>query len=335
MIKEITLNYFQSLANDPNHRYKSWEHCHQFFRNNHQNLRDPAVLDHASLHLAFYLASWGMLRGGSFLLQKDYKVHKNFLQHVVMKEKYQVFFQGVVDIQLLLELIQDTTQSYFDEVKEVGGEEKEIQITDTLVTKILLGIFGNVPAYDRYFKYAAREHGISGSLNENSLQQLQRFYEEHIGDFEKVAQEIEQLVEVSYPPMKLVDMYLFNYGLIMDTEKYDVEKVKQMREFANEQAKTLSKVKSNGTPRKDGLLPRGSVVQSVREFILAKLEEERKTGVTHIDLKSSDIHRQMNFKDRLPSVCNAMNTVDGYRIEVIHETPSKLSSTNVVRYFFD
>lgn len=164
---------------------------------------------------------------------------------------------------------------------------------------------------------------------------MQRFYEEHKNDFEKASKEIEQLVEVPYPPMKLVDMYLFNYGLIMDTEKNDAEKVIQMREFANEQAKTLSKVKSNGTRRKDGLLPRGSVVQSVREFILAKLEEERKTGVAHIDIKSGDIHRQMNFKDRLPSVCNAMNTIDGYRIQVIHETPSKLSSTNVVRYFFD
>ena len=82
-------------------------------------------------------------------------------------------------------------------------------------------------------------------------------------------------------------------------------------------------------------MPRGSVTQSVREFILAKLEEERKTGVTHMDLKSGDIHRQMNFKNRLPIVCSAMNTVDGYRTQVIHETPSKLSSTNVVRYFLD
>jgi len=45
-------------------------------------------------------------------------------------------------------------------------------------------------------------------------------------------------------------------------------------------------------------MPRGSVTQSVREFILANLEEERKTVVTHMNLKFGDIHRQMNIKNR-------------------------------------
>lgn len=31
--------------------------------------------DYLSLQLAYYLASWGMLRGSSFLLWKDYKIH--------------------------------------------------------------------------------------------------------------------------------------------------------------------------------------------------------------------------------------------------------------------
>jgi hypothetical protein len=32
--------------------------------------------DALSLHLAFFLASWGMYRGSSFLLQKDYTIHR-------------------------------------------------------------------------------------------------------------------------------------------------------------------------------------------------------------------------------------------------------------------
>ncbi|WP_422122349.1 hypothetical protein DHX103_11105 [Planococcus sp. X10-3] len=67
MIQDTTLKYFQLLANDPHHRYKSWEHNYLFFRENHKHLDDEKISDHASLHLAFYLASWGMLRGGSFL----------------------------------------------------------------------------------------------------------------------------------------------------------------------------------------------------------------------------------------------------------------------------
>lgn len=43
-------------------------------------------LDYLSLQLAFYLASWGMYRGSSFLLQKYYRVHihveRDFMQQI-------------------------------------------------------------------------------------------------------------------------------------------------------------------------------------------------------------------------------------------------------------
>ena len=56
------------------HRYRSWEHCYQLLSGAgpERNLRNR---DTAALHLGFYLASWGMYRGSSFLLQRDYKVH--------------------------------------------------------------------------------------------------------------------------------------------------------------------------------------------------------------------------------------------------------------------
>ena len=39
------------------------------------------------LHLAFYLASWGMYRGSSFLLQKDYRVHYDVVKEI-LNERY-------------------------------------------------------------------------------------------------------------------------------------------------------------------------------------------------------------------------------------------------------
>ena len=56
------------------HRYRSWEHCYSYFR----RVRPDGLAadrDHAALQLAFYLASWGMYRGSSFLLQYAYTVH--------------------------------------------------------------------------------------------------------------------------------------------------------------------------------------------------------------------------------------------------------------------
>ena len=67
---------FASSTKQKNHRYLSWEHCYQQFRlvRLERDKKEPD-LDYLSLQLAFYLASWGMYRGSSFLLQRDYKVH--------------------------------------------------------------------------------------------------------------------------------------------------------------------------------------------------------------------------------------------------------------------
>src|ERR1022692_2990337 len=74
-IKNEILEFYDSLASDPNHQYRSWEHCYGYFRQRGA-LWTESQHDIASLHLAFYLASWGMYRGSSALLWKDYKIHK-------------------------------------------------------------------------------------------------------------------------------------------------------------------------------------------------------------------------------------------------------------------
>ena len=75
------LNKLETFENDTRNdqygRYRSWEHCYYIFnraRNNNAR-NNETYIDYLSLHLAFYLASWGMYRGSSFLLQRDYKVH--------------------------------------------------------------------------------------------------------------------------------------------------------------------------------------------------------------------------------------------------------------------
>ena len=66
--------YYNETVEDPHGRYLSWQHCYNAFTTNRGGL-DENTFDYLALHLAFYLASWGMYRGSSFLLQKDYKVH--------------------------------------------------------------------------------------------------------------------------------------------------------------------------------------------------------------------------------------------------------------------
>ncbi len=50
------------------------------------NINDEETIDMLALHLGFYLASWGMYRGSSFLLQKDYKVHVPIVKIIINNE---------------------------------------------------------------------------------------------------------------------------------------------------------------------------------------------------------------------------------------------------------
>lgn len=51
---------YDSMKDDPHHRYLSWEYCHEAFRLNRRPQID-ATIDYLCLHLAWYLASWGIV----------------------------------------------------------------------------------------------------------------------------------------------------------------------------------------------------------------------------------------------------------------------------------
>lgn len=83
-IRHNILTFHQQLESDKNHRYLSWEHCFLHCKN-HDAFSTEKDVDTASLHLAFYLASWGMYRGSSFLLWKDYRIHIPVVQELLSK----------------------------------------------------------------------------------------------------------------------------------------------------------------------------------------------------------------------------------------------------------
>jgi hypothetical protein len=85
LIINSAIGFYNDLREDENGRYRSWEHCYSHFYKARGN--KTADIDDLSLQLAFYLASWGMYRGSSFLLQKDYKVHIPVVKES-LKEKY-------------------------------------------------------------------------------------------------------------------------------------------------------------------------------------------------------------------------------------------------------
>ena len=84
LIIKSSTDFYNGLKADENGRYRSWEHCYSHF----MKARGKKNVDYGylSLQLAFYLASWGMYRGSSFLLQKDYKVHVPVVKELLSKK---------------------------------------------------------------------------------------------------------------------------------------------------------------------------------------------------------------------------------------------------------
>lgn len=157
------------------------------------------------LQLGFYVASWGMLRGSTVLLQKSVR-----------------YFAPVIDVIAASPkaLWQSDANDYSDEVSDlILDTARDIRAafpdgaSDTLVTKIMLGVFGCVPAFDTYFRKGS---GIS-TFGRTALQRVAGFY----GDNAEVIERHRELTldfdtgtttDRRYSRAKVIDMVFFVEG---------------------------------------------------------------------------------------------------------------------------
>ena len=220
--------YFEQTAIDPHSRYFSWEHCYKAFLT-HRNAKDDPTADYLALHLAFYLASWGMYRGSTFLLQKDYKVHIPVVK-IIQEKKYDPLV-GICakdlckeqNLALLEDIGERICECYAAERPAIDG--KVNAASDTLITKILLGTLGCVPAYDRYYKESVKKYHISsGNYNKKSVCRVAKFYCDHEDSFEKLRLELSKC-RIEYPPMKLMDMCFWQDAYISDSKAATIQRI--------------------------------------------------------------------------------------------------------------
>ena len=213
--------YDDARANE-NGRSRSWEHCYRVFRDART---DPSPdYDYLSLHLAFYLASWGMYRGSSFLLQKDYKVLSPIVEEILKPEYDCLFGLACADlreseVQDSLEKLHKYIAKHFRPIRnEVAGRAVASSVSPVLITKILMGTLGCVPAYDRFFQDGVATYKVT--TREYSLDSVLRpvdFYEEHNDRLEDARRGM-QCEDLTYPQMKLLDMGFWQVGFERDAK---------------------------------------------------------------------------------------------------------------------
>lgn len=223
LIIKSSMEFYNDLKADENGRYRSWEHCYSHFIKARGS--QEIDYDYLSLQLAFYLASWGMYRGSSFLLQKDYKVHIPVVKEL-LSERYDALagiecsgFKIESNQQLLLD-INSFLGQYYDKIRrEVKAQELKNPLSFTLITKILMGTLGCVPAYDRYFVAGIKNQKVTtGNYNLKSIVQLVDFYEKNSARLESAREKME-VEGMPYPQMKMLDMGFWQVGFELDANK--------------------------------------------------------------------------------------------------------------------
>lgn len=220
LIKEKSLRFYKDLKSNENSRYLSWEHCYSLF----VKARDEEDIDedYLSLQLAFYLASWGMYRGSSFLLQRDYKIHIPVVREV-LSNKYDSLvgvncssYLDEANLALLKE-INLFLKDYYGKIRsDVKKQEIKKDISDVLITKILMGTLGCVPAYDRYFASGITKTKVAkGNYDDESIIQLVKFYEDNKIELEKAREDM-KIQDIPYPQMKVLDMGFWQFGFDLE-----------------------------------------------------------------------------------------------------------------------
>ena len=163
----------------PDERYASFDFCYNYFYSFYRNnklseLSNEENLQTSCLQVGFYLASWGMMRGSSFLLEKSVRNLSNLII-TISKMNPKLWEIDVADyneenISLLLDCKQQI-------INALGKQNKP---SDTLVTKIMLGVFANIPAFDQYFRKSLKVH----SVNKKSLLKIKEFYIQNREDYD-------------------------------------------------------------------------------------------------------------------------------------------------------
>ncbi len=198
-IEKLLDDFYQEQKIREHNRYFSWEYCYSFFKENGKNIvKQENLLDLACLNLAVYLASWGMYRGSSKLLQMDYKVHKCTIKELI--SECDCLWGNDFDWQDIEKAKNILERNY----KKYG-----VSCTPTLITKILMGMFGCTPAYDRFFI-----SGLSVWNNTNKIPKT--FNKDSFNALKKLSEGLKPYTlltkNIPYPPMKLIDTYFWCVG---------------------------------------------------------------------------------------------------------------------------
>jgi hypothetical protein len=195
----------------PTSRYASFDYCFNYFQEYRERdciaaLAEPANLQASCLQLGFYLASWGMLRGSSELLQRSVRSFVPVVEAIAAAPDE----MWSIDADSYSE---DSLTAILSFARVLRGT-LHAGASDILVTKIMLGTMGCVPAFDTNFKNG---FGVA-SFGRKSLRKVADFYRGNAGVIEAHREATLDFdsglpTERRYTRTKVIDMIFFIEGM--------------------------------------------------------------------------------------------------------------------------
>ena len=161
---------------DPTERNVSFDHCFNYFQSYREagithELASSTNVQLSCLHLGFYLASWGMLRN-SKLMQKNAKYLVSVVEVIATADASLWDIDADCYSSTNIQRLEELAIKICTALPGVSG-------TDTLKTKIMLGVFGSVPAFDRTFRRGCKEQRMVATFGERGLKKIAEFYQEN------------------------------------------------------------------------------------------------------------------------------------------------------------
>ena len=214
------------------HRFASYDFCHSYFLRNRESL--SSKMEESCIYLWSFLGSWGMLRGSSVLFKENSPASLRNVVDCIANTKEEVWDIDVEQYEKkecrkqIIELYDSIKLALTKGSSRVYCKGNQIASLEnpsrTLVTKIMMGVFGIVPAFDTFFcdVFGSLYRGTgfhSGNFSHDCLYAIYKFYLQNKQQLDSIKIAVidfdgKPIEGMYYKKAKLIDMYGFTKGVL-------------------------------------------------------------------------------------------------------------------------
>ncbi len=189
---------------------------------------DVSTLNSSCRYLYCYLGNYGMLRKG-FLRENNFLILKPIIKKISKMKEYWDIDVDNYSVADNINKLMDLSDKMIKIFRFEKGDVENGEISNILITKIILGITGSIPAYDRYFSIGLFST-TSRRLTRSSLEDISHFYKHYKKEIDKFSFKENTLDEaqkgkktnILYTKAKIIDMVGYIQGNIDEKEAVNI-----------------------------------------------------------------------------------------------------------------